>query len=37
MRKLGCQTLHEMIGKLVTITTEPDKKDSEKRWLRIAK
>lgn len=37
MRKLGVEKLSEMIGKLVTITTEKDRDpESEKIWLRIA-
>ena len=36
MRKLGVEKLSEMIGKLVTITTSPDKDpDSDKVWPRL--
>jgi len=35
MRKMGVNTPKELVGKFVTITTEPDKVDASKRWLRI--
>jgi len=35
MRKMGVTDVKNLVGKFVTITTEPDRNDETKRWLRI--
>ena len=35
LRKMGCEKPSELKGKIVTITTQPDRDNPEKLWLRI--